>query len=452
MAEASPPLRLKEWLIAQVESGRYPGLRWEDRERQLFRIPWKHAAKQDYRQREDAALFKAWAIHKGKFHEGLDKADPSVWKTRLRCALNKSVDFQEVPERSHLDISEPYKVYRVVSPQEAHDADKENGKETILDPAQPSASGHQESRAGGQLSKANMSSESGQESTDGPAGTFQAASARQNVQKPNQDEQPGYQIKGYFYNWNLAQLRSHPGLRFASPWTQGLNPSFPVSPENVNSDCWLYIRIYYTKVLVKEVTTNSAEGCRITYCPVPAEDECLYGPSSIEQIQLPSPEALAGNGRATQMADIVQRLLPHLHRGVLLWVAPEGLFLKRQCQGRVYWKGPLAAHSDRPNKLEREKTYKLMDTQQFLQQLRGYLCYGEQPPQYQIRLCFGEEYPAAPGQRLHKLIMAQVEPAFARDLFQHAQRLGPGSLPDSASCPLAGPENIVQILKQRCPP
>jgi len=36
-----------------------------------------------------------------------------MWKTRLRCALNKSTDFQEVPERNQLDISEPYKVYRI---------------------------------------------------------------------------------------------------------------------------------------------------------------------------------------------------------------------------------------------------------------------------------------------------------------------------------------------------
>uniref|UniRef100_A0A8C6ZCL2 IRF tryptophan pentad repeat domain-containing protein n=1 Tax=Nothoprocta perdicaria TaxID=30464 RepID=A0A8C6ZCL2_NOTPE len=104
-----------DWLVAQIDSGRYPGLRWENRARTLFRIPWKHAAKQDYRQQQDAALFRAWAIYKGKYHEGTDKADPSTWKTRLRCALNKSTDFQEVPERSQLDISEPYKVYQIVS-------------------------------------------------------------------------------------------------------------------------------------------------------------------------------------------------------------------------------------------------------------------------------------------------------------------------------------------------
>lgn len=61
------------------------------------------------------SAWQAWAIYKGKYHEGTDKADPSTWKTRLRCALNKSTDFQEVPERSQLDISEPYKVYQIVS-------------------------------------------------------------------------------------------------------------------------------------------------------------------------------------------------------------------------------------------------------------------------------------------------------------------------------------------------
>lgn len=56
---------------------------------------------------------QAWAVYKGKYREGRDKADPTMWKTRLRCALNKSTDFHEVPERNQLDITEPYKVYRI---------------------------------------------------------------------------------------------------------------------------------------------------------------------------------------------------------------------------------------------------------------------------------------------------------------------------------------------------
>lgn len=59
------------------------------------------------------SIFQAWAVYKGKHREGRDRADPTMWKTRLRCALNKSTDFQEVPERNQLDIAEPYKVYLI---------------------------------------------------------------------------------------------------------------------------------------------------------------------------------------------------------------------------------------------------------------------------------------------------------------------------------------------------
>lgn len=51
-------MHMKEWLIAQIDSGKYDGLRWEDERKSMFRIPWKHAAKKDYKEEEDAALFK----------------------------------------------------------------------------------------------------------------------------------------------------------------------------------------------------------------------------------------------------------------------------------------------------------------------------------------------------------------------------------------------------------
>lgn len=60
---------------------------------------------------------QAWADFKGKL-DGGGSNSPASWKTRLRCALNKSTEFQEVAERAQLDISEPYKVYRLVPPTE----------------------------------------------------------------------------------------------------------------------------------------------------------------------------------------------------------------------------------------------------------------------------------------------------------------------------------------------
>ncbi|NXC46154.1 IRF4 factor, partial [Penelope pileata] len=410
MAEPGSPMRLKEWLIAQIDSGRYPGLRWENRDRTLFRIPWKHAAKQDYRQQQDAALFRAWAVYKGKYHEGTDKADPSTWKTRLRCALNKSTDFQEVPERSQLDISEPYKVYQIVRscPQ---------------------------GRAAGNPAE---------ESYRGAAGTCHALGTRHTPALPLLTAHPaerGYHVRGMFYGWSPTHGHLLPRpLSF-----------LPVEDAN-HSDCWLHVRLYYCDVLVKELTTRTAEGCRIaSRAEPPAEGP--YGPSCMEQIEFPPPRALGGSGRAAGVTEVLERLLPHLERGVLLWVAPEGVFMKRQCQGRVYWNGPLAPHRDWPNKLEREKTYKLLDTQQFLQQLRRYLSHGQPAPQYQIHLCFGEEYPTSAGRHLQKLIMAHVEPVFARELFHHAQRLGPALLHGRPQpCAPGAPGHIAHVLQQLCQP
>lgn len=57
--------KLRQWLIDQIDSGKYPGLVWENEEKSIFRIPWKHAGKQDYNREEDAALFKVtctWVV------------------------------------------------------------------------------------------------------------------------------------------------------------------------------------------------------------------------------------------------------------------------------------------------------------------------------------------------------------------------------------------------------
>uniref|UniRef100_A0A8C4QSP0 IRF tryptophan pentad repeat domain-containing protein n=1 Tax=Eptatretus burgeri TaxID=7764 RepID=A0A8C4QSP0_EPTBU len=108
-----PQLGLCRWLVEQVDSQRFPGLVWEDVSKRTFRIPWKHAGKQDYCVEEHSALFKAWAEYRGHYREGLDQPDPTAWKTRLRCALKKSTDFEELPEQSRPNHADPYKVYRV---------------------------------------------------------------------------------------------------------------------------------------------------------------------------------------------------------------------------------------------------------------------------------------------------------------------------------------------------
>uniref|UniRef100_A0A8C9XCB1 Interferon regulatory factor 10 n=1 Tax=Sander lucioperca TaxID=283035 RepID=A0A8C9XCB1_SANLU len=373
-----PKMHMKEWLIAQIESGKYEGLLWEDDHKTMFRIPWKHAAKKDYKQTEDAALFKAWAVYKGKYREGRDKADPTMWKTRLRCALNKSTDFQEVPARNQLDISEPYKVYLI-----QHD----NG------PARPADSFQTKDQVIVQAKSSPRSPSFLEKKLRCQKESFDASKEV----KPLIDD--------------LMREHMYCELTGKKP-----APITFLSPTLTISDFRMQVVLLYQGQRVMKVATSSPDGCFILQGHVPLGNERIYGPCTAQQLSFPSPSSVS---LPSCLAEAMNRLLCHLERGVLLWVAPDGVFIKRFCQGRVYWSGPMAQHTDRPNKLEREKTFKLLDIPTFLNgKLQSCIQGKGHTPSYEIELCFGEEYPDPNVPKTRKLIMAQVVPLFAVELLQ----------------------------------
>ncbi|XP_029772742.1 interferon regulatory factor 5-like isoform X2 [Suricata suricatta] len=245
----------------------------------------------------------------------------------------------------------------------------------------------------------------------------------------------------------LAQQGSlPPAARLPGPLAdhryQAQDPTHHWSPlpseDFSNPDCWLHVQLFYGAELVREATSRTAEGCRLSPRAVTGAESLLGPPPRIAQVRFPEPPP---------GARVLQRLLGHLDRGVLLWVAPEGVFAKRLCQGRVYWRGPLAPHRAQPNKLERERTYQLLDTRRFLEELRAHLQDGFQEPEYQIRLCFGEEYPGPPGQPEERLIMAHVEPVFARELLLHLKRHYHGAPAEAGSQPHIS-DGITHLLTQ----
>ncbi|XP_053720982.1 interferon regulatory factor 8 [Synchiropus splendidus] len=359
--------RLKQWLMEQLQSGQYPGLLWEDETRTMFRIPWKHAGKQDYNQEVDASIFKAWAVFKGKFKEG-DKAEPATWKTRLRCALNKSPDFEEVTERSQLDISEPYKVYRIVPEDE-----QKHGKSSVT-----------------VMTTASSSADMCADYSPGDADGLDRDEDFKNIQTS-----PEY--------WPQTTFNAFP---------QHQEP-LPSSPLNSASSPMM-ISFYYGGKLMGNALVTHPEGCRIS--PAHLGRSTLYGSDSMQSVHFPPAEYIEYEWQR----HITQKLLGHLERGVLLRANQEGIFIKRLCQSRVYCSGTSeegTQFSPAPCKLERDAVVKIFDTGRFRQALQLYQDGQFPAPDPTVSLCFGEEL-QDPSAAKSKLIIVQITMVNCQNLLE----------------------------------
>ncbi|KAM8745227.1 interferon regulatory factor 4-like [Acanthopagrus latus] len=401
--------KLRQWLIEQVDCGKYPGLVWENDEKSIFRIPWKHAGKQDYNRDEDAALFKAWALFKGKFREGIDKPDPPTWKTRLRCALNKSNDFEELVERSQLDISDPYKVYRIV-PEGAKKRPRQ--EDSPLSPmgyqVHPSYPTLQTQMSHSQYMPTAECSwrEYCQEPASLPELPFtQCPCPPRSLPWQGSSMENGYQLRASIYSYGPADSQPPPFTLDAG-----------IRSAETLSDARMHVSVYFRESLVREVTTSSLEGCHITPCS--PEEKHYPQPGSPEVVPLPV-DSLSTHRRAE---DCPPSPPSTLERGVLLWMSSDGLYARRLCQSRVYWQGGLSQYGDKPNKLEREVTCRLLSTQDYLTEIQSYGLHGRPPPRFQVLLSFGDE--CLDPQRQRRTLTVQVEPLFARQLLYYAQQMG----------------------------
>ena len=103
-------MKLRDWLQTQLDSGKFPGVKWIDREKGVFRLPWKHGSNMGWSLR-DFDLFREWAIHTGKPVSLANNADPRRWKANFRCALNARKHVVPLPERSQPRGSSAYRVY-----------------------------------------------------------------------------------------------------------------------------------------------------------------------------------------------------------------------------------------------------------------------------------------------------------------------------------------------------
>ncbi|XP_048884757.1 interferon regulatory factor 1-like [Brienomyrus brachyistius] len=107
-------MRMKAWLEDRLQSQTIPGLVWLDKDKKIFSIPWKHAARHGWEMEKDASLFKQWAIHTGKYKAGNSDPDPKTWKANFRCAMNSLPDIVEVKDQSVNKGCGAVRVYRML--------------------------------------------------------------------------------------------------------------------------------------------------------------------------------------------------------------------------------------------------------------------------------------------------------------------------------------------------
>ncbi|XP_042682483.1 interferon regulatory factor 1 [Centrocercus urophasianus] len=109
-------MRMRPWLEMQINSNQIPGLIWINKDKMIFQIPWKHAAKHGWDIEKDACLFRSWAIHTGRYKVGEKDPDPKTWKANFRCAMNSLPDIEEVKDKSINKGSSAVRVYRMLPP------------------------------------------------------------------------------------------------------------------------------------------------------------------------------------------------------------------------------------------------------------------------------------------------------------------------------------------------
>nr|XP_057915427.1 interferon regulatory factor 9 isoform X2 [Doryrhamphus excisus] len=359
--------KLRSWIVEQVSSGKYPGLVWDDEDRTMFRIPWKHAGKQDFRKDEDAAIFKAWAEFKGKTAD----SNPAAWKTRLRCALNKSPEFSEVPERAQLDISEPYKVYRLVPL-------KEQGIQMAKRKCREKASRRCKRRR-------SSSSSSSSDETESVDITHMEEKKMEDVKVELDDDNilesnrvpqadDAVQLLGLVQEGALSEIQLDVRI----------DESVPPPQEDQDS---LHVSVHY---LGQEVLKRLIHGpdVRVLYAPpspappTPAPAVCF------PRIHLPEP---VPSLLANKELGWLHRLLSHMTKGVALTSTAQGVYGRRFCQARVFWTGPHISTLGLQKMERNSEPVLLFSKDVFKQQLDEYRLNGHEAPQSNFTLCFGEE-------------------------------------------------------------
>ncbi|XP_018620730.1 interferon regulatory factor 7 isoform X3 [Scleropages formosus] len=387
-----------QWLVEQVDSGSYEGLRWVAKDR--FRIPWKHNSRKDCSD-EDCRIFKEWAVVSGKYFENV--SDKAKWKTNFRCALNSLKQFEMVEDRSK-ESSDPHKVYQIVHSEYKDQNNRDittNYEHPVIQkiftdtPVIPLEQGLLS-----EMDSLNLSTQPTAEQL------LWEVSCPMNVHPTEMaySHQPMH-VEPFHPN-DVAESVCCPVGQvpvYGAPALPGIQE--------------LEISVHYRRkeVLKERVMSHQVQ---LHYR---SEDQAF----GAQSICLPGTENIPDR----KQAHFTQQILNNLQQGLLLEVRQTGIYGLRQDRCHMYYcsTNPAEIKNPEPNELHRNRAVELLSFDKFIQDLNEFKENRRGSPDYTVYLCFGEKFPD--GKLMDKkLVTVKVVPLICRYFHEMAQMDGASSL------------------------
>ncbi|XP_061578555.1 interferon regulatory factor 7 [Cololabis saira] len=394
--QSPPKPQFASWLIEQVQTGQYSGLRYVAPNK--FRVPWKHNSRKDCND-EDNKIFRAWAVASGKINEFPN--DKARWKTNFRCALNNLSKRFEMIKDDSKNQDDPHKIYEIIN--------KENGGEGL--PTQDS-----------------QDSDMTPDIYSSPIEPFPSAIEPNLINnfialdlgtQPTVEQQWAEDYiqcdQPYIGNYRAAaENLPQPVPNAQSVYNEAANPVPNLS--QAPHICDLEISINYRK---KEMLKTNLNTNRLQLHYHQEAPELNAHP-----LCFPSTEGLLDH----KQIDYTNRILNSIQRGLVLEVQETGIYAWRQDRCHVFatTSDPSVAHPN-PQKLPQNTKVELLNFEKYVNELKHFKENNGGSPEYTINLCFGERFPD--GKPLEKkLITVKVVPLICRYFHHVAQEEGASSL------------------------
>nr|XP_048314370.1 interferon regulatory factor 7 isoform X2 [Myodes glareolus] len=387
-----------EWLLGEVSSGQYEGLRWLDEAHTVFRVPWKHFGRRDLDE-ADARIFKAWAVARGRWPPSggnlpppeAEAAERAGWKTNFRCALNSTRRFIMRKDNS-ADPADPHKVYELSLELGSTEGPViENGEMVALRNALPA-----------QVLQHSLLEDHPLEPEPGA--------------DPVPSQEPGREPEHASEELHAAwQVEAVPSPRLQHPTL--------MTERNLGP---LDVTIMYKGRTVLQAMVGHPS-CVFLYSPTSSVIN-----SEPQPVIFPSPAELPDQ----KQLHYTETLLQHVSPGLQLELRGLSLYALRMGKCKVYWEVGSPMGSTNPSTpaqlLERNCHTPIFNFSTFFRELEEFRARRRQgSPHYTIYLGFGQDLSA--GRPKEKsLILVKLEPWLCKAHLEGVQRKGVSSL-DSSS-------------------